>query len=85
MPDISPFLKFSSHTLQEIALVFMATVYVIRVIWFLRHKPAGERQARGQCEFSGTPTLNSRGALLRGRHHFSRIENRDWHREQRAQ
>jgi nitrate reductase gamma subunit len=45
MHDISPFLKFSSHTLQELALAFMATVYIIRIIWFLRHKAGTERQA----------------------------------------
>jgi nitrate reductase gamma subunit len=45
MHDISPFLEFSSHTLQEVALGFMALVYIIRIIWFLRHKAGGERQA----------------------------------------
>jgi len=45
MHDISPFLEFSSHRLQEVALGFMALVYIIRIVWFLRHKAAGERQA----------------------------------------
>ena len=45
MHDISPFLEFSSHRLQEVALGFMALVYIIRIIWFLRHKAGGERQA----------------------------------------
>jgi nitrate reductase gamma subunit len=45
MHDISPFLEFSSHRLQEAALAFMATVYIVRIIWFLRHKAGGERQA----------------------------------------
>jgi nitrate reductase gamma subunit len=36
---------FAEHTLQEVALLFMATVYTIRVIWFLRFKAGKERQA----------------------------------------
>lgn len=42
---MSDLLHFSEHTLQEIALIFMATVYTIRVIWFLRFKAGKERQA----------------------------------------
>jgi len=41
----SPFLHFSEHRLQEVALGFMALVYAIRIVWFLRFKAAGERQA----------------------------------------
>ena len=37
-------LHFSEHTLQEVALVFMATVYFIRIRWFLRFSLAKERQ-----------------------------------------
>jgi len=44
--EVSPFLKFSEHTLQEVALGFMALVYITRIIWFLRHKAGGERQGR---------------------------------------
>ena len=44
MHDVSKFLHFSEHTLQEVALGFMALVYIIRIIWFLRHKAGGERQ-----------------------------------------
>ncbi len=41
---MSNLLQFSSHTLQEIALVFMATVYFMRVRWFLKWPLAKERQ-----------------------------------------
>ena len=42
---MSDFLHFSEHTLQEVALVFMALVYTARIIWFLKFKAGGERQA----------------------------------------
>ncbi|MGD8699198.1 MAG: hypothetical protein PVJ43_07905 [Gemmatimonadales bacterium] len=42
---MSEFLHFSEHTLQEIALGFMALVYTTRIVWFLRFKAGGERQA----------------------------------------
>jgi nitrate reductase gamma subunit len=45
MHDLSPFLEFASHRLQEVALAFMALVYTVRIIWFLRHKAGTERQA----------------------------------------
>jgi len=38
-------LYFSEHTLQEVALGFMALVYIIRIIWFLSFKAGQERQA----------------------------------------
>ncbi len=38
-------LHFCEHGLQELALVFMALVYTTRIIWFLRFKAGGERQA----------------------------------------
>jgi len=41
---MSEFLHFSEHTLQEVALVFMAIVYTIRLIWLLRFKAGKERQ-----------------------------------------
>ncbi len=37
-------LHFASHTLQEIALGIMATVYTIRLIWFFSFKAGGDRQ-----------------------------------------
>ncbi len=42
---MSEFLHFSEHTLQEVALGFMAIVYIIRITWFLRFKAGRERQA----------------------------------------
>jgi nitrate reductase gamma subunit len=41
---MSNFLHFSEHTLQEIALVFMATVYFLRIRWYLKWPLAKERQ-----------------------------------------
>lgn len=43
---MSELLHFSEHTLQEIALVFMACVYTIRIYWFTRFKAGKERQAK---------------------------------------
>jgi len=46
MHEISGLLHFSEHTLQEVALAFMALVYITRITWFLRRfKAGGERQA----------------------------------------
>jgi len=41
---MNEFLHFSEHRLQEVALGFMALVYTIRIIWFLRFKAGRERQ-----------------------------------------
>jgi len=43
--EISGFLEFSAHTLQEVALIIMALVYTTRIVWLLRFKPTKERQA----------------------------------------
>jgi nitrate reductase gamma subunit len=45
MHEISGFLHFSEHRLQELALGFMALVYMTRIAWFLRFKAGKERQA----------------------------------------
>lgn len=46
MHETSNLLHFSAHTLQEVALVFMALVYITRITWFVRRfKAGGERQA----------------------------------------
>lgn len=42
---MSEALHFAEHTLQEVALVFMATVYCIRIWWLLHFKGGKERQA----------------------------------------
>lgn len=41
----SQFLHFTEHRLQEVALGFMAVVYLIRIFWLTRFKAGGERQA----------------------------------------
>jgi len=45
MHQISDLLHFSEHRLQELALGFMALVYLTRIVWFLRFKAGNERQA----------------------------------------
>jgi nitrate reductase gamma subunit len=42
---MSDLLHFAEHTLQEVALVIMAVVYTIRLIWLMRFKAGKERQA----------------------------------------
>jgi nitrate reductase gamma subunit len=42
---MSELLHFSEHTLQEVALGFMALVYTIRILWLFGFKAGGERQA----------------------------------------
>ena len=42
---MSDLLHFSEHTLQEIALVFMAIVYSLRLRWLFKFKGGKERQA----------------------------------------
>jgi nitrate reductase gamma subunit len=52
---MSELLHFSEHTLQEVALGFMALVYITRVTWFLRFKAGKERQGPTEGG-SATPT-----------------------------
>lgn len=42
---MSPTLQFAERTLQEVALCFMATVYIIRILWILKFPAGKERQA----------------------------------------
>ncbi len=42
---MSEALHFAEHTLQEVALVTMACVYIIRLIWLIRFNAGKERQA----------------------------------------
>ncbi len=42
----SAFLHFSAHRLQEVALLFMAVVYTLRIMWLLRFNAGGDRQGR---------------------------------------
>ena len=56
---MSELLHFSEHTLQEVALGFMALVYIMRILWFLRFKPGGERQAP-----TGSPDTTRRRGII---------------------
>jgi len=54
---MSEALHFAEHTLQEVALLWMATIYIIRIWWMSRFTAGKERQAptgRG----SATPTAS---------------------------
>ncbi len=42
---MSDLLHFAEHRLQEAALVFMALVYAVRLVWLFRFKAGMERQA----------------------------------------
>jgi nitrate reductase gamma subunit len=55
----SQLLHFAEHRLQEVALLVMATVYTIRLIWLFRFKAGGDRQGR-TGRFSTSP---QKGAL----------------------
>ena len=56
---MSELLRFSAHTLQEIALGIMALVYTTRVVWFLRFKAGKERQPP-----TGHPSATPRKGIL---------------------
>jgi nitrate reductase gamma subunit len=43
---MSPLLHFVEHPLQEFALAFMGTVYILRILWLLRFPAGRDRQAR---------------------------------------
>lgn len=42
---MSDFLYFSEHTLQEVAIIFMVVVYILRLRWLFKFKGGRERQA----------------------------------------
>jgi nitrate reductase gamma subunit len=52
-------LHFAEHTLQEIALVIMALVYITRIRWLLKFKAGKERQAS-----TGTGDTTPRKGIL---------------------
>ncbi|MFC1706160.1 hypothetical protein ACFL59_04955 [Planctomycetota bacterium] len=56
---MSDFLQFSERTLQEVALLFMGTVYLVRIYWFLGHKAGKERQPK-----TGLPGTTARKGIL---------------------
>ncbi len=43
---MSSLLSFAETTLQEVALIFMAVVYIFKVRWMLKFKAGQERQAK---------------------------------------
>jgi len=53
------FIHFTEHTLQEIALLFMAIVYTLRLRWLLKFKAGKERQAP-----TGAPNTTPRRGIL---------------------
>ncbi len=60
MHEISDLLHFTEHTLQEVALGFMALVYITRITWFLRTFKAGkERQPA-----TGAPDTTKRKGII---------------------
>lgn len=42
---MSELLHFAEHRLQEAAIIFITTVYAVRIYWLLRFKDARDRQA----------------------------------------
>ena len=56
---MSDLLHFAEYTLQELALGFMALVYITRLTWLLRFKAGRERQAP-----TGTGDTNPRRSVL---------------------
>jgi len=56
---MSDLLHFAEHTLQEVALVIMACVYILRLIWLFHFKAGRERQA----PTGGIDTTKAKGIL----------------------
>ena len=56
---MSSLLHFSEHTLQEVALAFMAVVYITRLAWLLHFKAGFDRQAQ-----TGVPGTTPRRGII---------------------
>ncbi len=56
---MSELLHFAETTLQEVALIFMALVYIARLTWLLRFKAGKERQAP-----TGTGSTRPRASII---------------------
>ena len=56
---MSDTLYFAEHTLQEIALLFMALVYLLRIRWLFRFKGGRDRQPP-----TGLPDTNPRKGII---------------------
>ena len=55
----SELLHFAEHRLQEVALIFMATVYTLRIIWLVHFKAGGDRQVA-----TGSPDTTARKGII---------------------
>jgi nitrate reductase gamma subunit len=56
---MSDTLHFAAHTLQEVALIFMALVYTARLIWMFRFKAGKEKQMK-----TGLPDTSKRKGII---------------------
>lgn len=56
---MSSHLHFAQHTLQEVALAFMAVIYVTRLVWLFRFKGGKERQPP-----TGDPSTTPKKGIL---------------------
>ena len=56
---MSETLYFAEHTLQEIAIVFMVTVYLLRLRWLFKFKGGRDRQAP-----TGLPDTNPKKGII---------------------
>jgi nitrate reductase gamma subunit len=56
MYPTSPLLHFAEDKLQVIALLFMATVYVLKIRWILHFPAGGDRQAPGNAALTDGPS-----------------------------
>ncbi len=56
---MSELLHFCEHRLQEVALGFMAVVYIARVLWLMRFKAGSDRQPK-----TGLPGTSIRRGIL---------------------
>ncbi len=59
----SPLLHFLKHQAHDMALLWMVTVYVFRLIWFMRFPPMSDRQAR-TGHGNTTPAHGAKMSLL---------------------
>jgi len=59
----SALLHFAAHRLQEVALVFMAIVYSIRLYWLFQFKAGGDRQPR-TGRFSTNPMKGAAYSMM---------------------
>ena len=56
---MSDTLYFAAHTLQEVALIFMALVYITRLIWMFKFKAGKEKQMK-----TGLPDTSKQKGIM---------------------